>query len=196
MNGIDVSHHNGVIDWNKVVNDVFKPEFAYIKTTEGTGYIDPKFAINAKAANKAGIKVGYYHFASLNSTDVVGDAVKEAEAYIKAVKSVPTPTMPLVLDIETNKAKLSKVQVLLWIKTFFAELAKIGWTDVILYSYTPFLNENLPINHDLGNIKLWIADYAPPLILPKGWNKAYIWQYSAKGKISGISTNTDLNKTM
>lgn len=196
MNGIDVSHHNGIIDWNKVVKDVFKPEFVYIKTTEGTGYVDPKFLVNAQGAAKTSIKIGYYHFASLNSSDITNDAIKEAEAFVLTIKKAPAPTMPLVLDIETNKAKLSKEQVVLWVKTFFAELAKLGYTDVMLYSYTPFLNENLPINHGLGTYKLWIADYGPPLILPKGWDKAYIWQYSAKGKISGIATNVDLNKTI
>ncbi len=194
MNILDVSHHQGVIDWVKVVNSSFKPEGVFIKATEGLGYTDPKLISNAKGAKAVGLKIGYYHFASLNDKNELIDAKNEAKAFITAIKILPKNDYPLVLDIESNPGKLSKEEVLIWVNTFFYELAQNGYTDYILYSYSPFLNENLPVNHKLGNIKLWVADYSEPLILPRGWSKQWLWQYTQTGKIQGIVGNVDLNK--
>ena len=190
---IDVSHHNGNIDWSKVVKTV---EGVYIKTTQGIDYIDHMFLTNANGASATGLKVGYYHFASLNNSDVVTDAKKEAQWFMAAIKKAPKNTLPLVLDIEENKANIPSDKVLLWISTFFYELAQLGCTDYMLYSYSPFLNENLPKVHNLNTIKLWVADYNPPLILPKAWKTAFMWQYSQTGKVDGIAGNVDLNKYM
>lgn len=196
MNGLDISHHQGNIDWAKVVNSSFKPEFVFIKTTQGVNYTDPMFIKNANGAKSAGLKIGYYHFASLNDKDEVKDAKLEAAWFIKNIKQAPVNDLPLVLDIEDNPSKLTRDEVLNWVNTFFYEIAQLGYTDYILYSYSPFLNDNLPIGHKLGTTKLWIADYSAPLVLPKAWGKCFIWQYSQTGKIQGISGNVDLNKTM
>lgn len=193
-NIIDVSHHQGKIDWVKVVNSSFKPEGVFIKVSEGIGYNDPNLKINSTGAKSAGLKIGYYHFASLNDKNTLIDSKKEAQFFINSIKNLPKNDYPLVLDIEENKGKLSKSEVLIWINTFFYELAQNGYTDYILYSYSPFLNENLPINHKLGTVKLWIADYTEPLVLPKGWTKQWLWQYTQNGKIQGISTPVDLNR--
>jgi GH25 family lysozyme M1 (1,4-beta-N-acetylmuramidase) len=84
--------------------------------------------------------------------------------------------------------------VLTWVKTFFATLEKNGFTDYVLYSYMPYLNANLPKNHKLGNIRLWIAQYRQKLTLPDGWDSSWMWQYSDSGSINGIAGKTDLNK--
>jgi lysozyme len=197
MFGIDISHHQSHIDWSAVASDKQNVQFAFIKATEGVNYIDSALKYNSIEAKKAGIKIGYYHFASLNTPNVEMDARTEANHFVDTIKKCPAPDLPLVLDIETNKAGISADMVLLWVKTFFAELEALGYTDYILYSYTPFLDANLPKNHTLGNIRLWIAAYVnlPKPRLPIGWDNWYIWQYSAKGKVSGIRTDCDVNKT-
>jgi len=197
MNGIDVSHHNGTIDWAKVAANPTKVDFVYIKASEGVGYTDPMFAANAKGAKQAGLKIGYYHFASLNTLNDVPDAKSEADYFMSLIKSAPATDLPFALDIETNDIGLDKTHVLEWINTFFAEMKQGGYTDTILYSYAPFLDANLPANHGLGNIRLWLAAYVDPakLKLPAGWSGYYIWQKSASGTISGITGNVDLNVT-
>jgi GH25 family lysozyme M1 (1,4-beta-N-acetylmuramidase) len=87
--------------------------------------------------------------------------------------------------------------VLEWINTFFNEMKKLGYSNLILYSYTPFLDSNLPPNHGLGNIHLWLAAYvsASQPKLPKGWSSYFIWQKSAKGNVTGINGNVDMNIT-
>jgi lysozyme len=58
--GIDVSHHQGAIDWRRVARD--RIAFAYVKATEGGTFTDPRFAANVAGARAAGLRVGAYHF--------------------------------------------------------------------------------------------------------------------------------------
>lgn len=197
MNGIDVSHHNGIIDWAKVKTNPTKIDFVYIKSSEGVGYTDSSFLTNATEAKNNGFKIGYYHFASLNTVNDVADAKSEADYFIANIKKAPKADLPYILDLETNKVALGKARVQEWIKAFFTEMKAKGYDNTALYSYTPFLDSNLPANHSLGSIKLWIAAYvntAKPK-LPKGWKEYWIWQYSCKGSVTGIKGNVDMNKT-
>lgn len=198
MFGIDISSNNGSIDWNLVAKNPTKVDFVFIKASEGVGYTDPKLNFNSTEAKRVGLKIGYYHFASLNTLNNVADAKSEAKYFMSVLKNMPKPDLPYILDLETNKVDLEPSDVEEWINTFFAELRTNGFTNVALYSYTPFLNSNLPVKHGLGNVKLWIAAYvnlATPK-LPTGWSKYWIWQYSSKGTISGIKGNVDMNKTI
>lgn len=196
MTGIDVSHHNGQINWQQVAASN-AASFVFIKATEGQTYVDPTLGNNASGAGSAGLRVGYYHFATLNSTSVVSDARAEAAFFLSAIQTLPTPSLPLILDIEANKIGLSPNGVLLWINTFFSWLVAAGYHEYALYSYTPFLNANLPVNHRLGSIPLWIAAYvnAPAPVLPTGWTAYWIWQYTDNGTVPGINAPVDMNRT-
>lgn len=191
---IDVSKYQGTIDWKVVKQKNPKIEGVYIKATEGVGYVDPKFEKNATGASAAGLDIGFYHFATLNSPDVLKDSAAEAKAFYNAIKKYKFQ-MPCVLDIERNDAKVSPENVLKYIQNFVLTMQIYGINDVILYSYTPFLDANLPKNHDLGRIlHLWIAAYTPAPKLPNGWGLYYLWQYSSKGRVEGIAGDVDLNK--
>ena len=65
LRGIDVSHHQGAIDWPAVSRDGI--DFAYLKATEGRTFTDPRFATNSRDADAAGLRVGAYHYFSLCS---------------------------------------------------------------------------------------------------------------------------------
>lgn len=194
---IDVSKHNGVIDWPAVAKHTPKVDAAIIKATEGQDFIDIKFLRNAQGAKAAGLQVGYYHFASLNTANVNTDAREEALDFIAAMKTAPKADLPPVLDIEENKAKLPDPTVVAWIQEFLRTMASNGYPDVIIYSYTPFLDQVLPAGHPFGKLKLWVAGYVPKerLKIPKGWTAYWAWQYSSTGRISGINGNVDLNTT-
>lgn len=58
--GLDVSHHQGVVDWQAVASDNI--DFVYLKATEGGDHVDTRFAANASSAEAAGLRVGAYHF--------------------------------------------------------------------------------------------------------------------------------------
>lgn len=196
MIGIDVSHHDGNIDWNKVKNDPQGIKFAYIKATQGIDYVDPKFIANVAGAKAAGIKWGVYHFATWNNHNVIQDAKFEAAHFLATVATVGKPDMPLVLDAESDtKPPLSPEELLTFISTFMTDIQKAGY-DPMFYSYPSWINEYLPKNHGLGKYKLWLADYNGPLDKVNGWTKPYMHQYSAKGKVYGISTDCDMNQIL
>lgn len=193
---LDVSANNGRINWQQVGNSQPKPAGVYVKMNEGYGFPDRSAADNARGAANAGIPWGPYHFATLNSSDVVKDANMEADYFVDSLMTLPKPSLPLVLDIETNKLGLHVDQVFLWIQTFFKRLESRGYHDYALYSYAPFLDENLPVNHTLGSVRLWLASYtaSPAPKLPHGWSNYWLWQYSNRGQVSGITGNVDISK--
>lgn len=197
--GIDVSHHQGVINWERVAQQI-KPEidFVFIKASQGVGSMDPRLKLNSVGAKTVGLKVGYYHYSTLNSASVSEDARSEAEWFVSVIKELPVPDLPLILDLEDDnkKVQLSKADVLRWVDMFFNTLIKFGYRDYALYSYTPFLEAHLPSNHNLGDVRLWIAAYTnkPEPKLPAGWKDFWCWQYTDKGTVNGISGAVDMNR--
>lgn len=193
--GIDVSHANGVIDWPKVAADPQGIKFAILKASEGATSKDSRMQENCTGAQKAGLIVGFYHFATFNSKDVVKDAKQEAANFLAAV-GVNIPDLPLVLDAETNKPlSLSKNEVLLFIDTFTNELYQAGY-QAALYASPGFLQSYLPPNHRLGNIPVWAADYSGEINPVPGITKFWMRQYTDKGKVQGITGNVDMNRVL
>lgn len=194
MLGIDISHHNGVIDWKKVKADPQGIQFCYIKATQGMDFTDPKFVANVQSCKAAGIKWGAYHYATWNNHNVTADAKFEAAHFLSKVKMLGEPDMPLVLDAESNeKPSLSPQELLTFITIFMGELEKAGYKPVF-YSYPGWINSYLPKNHGLGKYPLWLADYDGAINKVNGWTSPWMHQYSEKGKVNGISTNVDMNK--
>jgi lysozyme len=200
MQGIDVSEFNGVIDWQKVKNAGI--EFAWIRSSLGVNYTDPRFLSNAQGATAAGIRVGLYHFASINNTNVPADATTEAVFFLSKLASVEWE-LPPILDLEENKIGLSPAQILLWAQVFRNVVETVyPLNKVVLYSYLSFLNTHLPLGVDMP---LWLALYnndANPT-LPQGWNslagparKLLAWQWTNKGQVDGITGPVDLNRWM
>lgn len=191
--GVDVSHWQPNIDWKQVKDSNIT--FAYIKASEGSNRIEPLAKSQAEGAKAAGLLIGYYHFATLNDPNVVGDADSEAQLFALRLHALPQAELMPVLDIETNKSGLSPALVQKWISEFLVKMAALGYPKVMLYSYTPFLDQFLPPNHIFSQYPLWLAQYrnvAYPS-LPHGWSSYTVWQYSNTGKVAGIGA-CDVNK--
>ncbi len=170
---IKVCSDNGVIDWGKIKNDPI--EFAYIRTSVGLS-IDSQLAYNVKNANDNNIKKGFYHEACFCSTDVTIDARDEANYFVKLLYHyMLTEWIPIVLRVDENKIKLNSIQVRLWISTFMDELKRNNFFNIALQSNSSFLNTNLPHQHDLGNIPVWIIG-EPNSQIPNGWKDVWLWQ--------------------
>src|ERR1043166_1347174 len=92
VRGVDVSHHQGTIDWSAVKTAGIT--FAYIKATEGTRYQDPAFVQNWSGAAGSGIVGGAYHFFT---RDAPGE--KQAENFLR-VAPVDSNTLPPAIDLE------------------------------------------------------------------------------------------------
>jgi len=92
VRGIDVSHHQGVIDWAAVPKDQVR--FVYIKASEGGDFQDPAFAVNWNGARVQGFDVGAYHFFTL-----CRDGAAQAENFIKTVPKAGK-SLPPAIDLE------------------------------------------------------------------------------------------------
>lgn len=95
VKGLDVSHHQGKINW-KAVQEENDFQFVYIKATEGHDFIDDKFLYNWKEAKKHGLLTGAYHFFSMRSS-----GEEQAIHFINTVPKEPD-RLPPVIDVEIH----------------------------------------------------------------------------------------------
>lgn len=191
--GIDVSVHQGDIDWEQV--KAAGVEFAMIRVgyrTYGGGEInfDQSFADNLAGADAAGIKTGVYFFSQAVSVD---EAVAEADAIIDAIAPYNI-TYPVVYDWEliyddTARTDDIPVDVLTDSCIAFCERVKsAGYTPMIYQNKrTTLFKLDLP---RLQAYDFWLAEYSDE---PTYYYDYEMWQYSCTGRIPGITGEVDLN---
>ena len=186
--GIDISKHQGVIDWKKVKTDGV--EFAMIRTGYWTNYVDEMWEKNYSGAKSAGIKVGAYHYSYSLST---ADAVKEAQFMISLLKG-KSFDYPIAFDIEDTKQTGLGKKVITDIIVAFTDTIKSAGYRPMIYINTNWRN-NLVDMTRLNELPLWQAHYPPdPNLRPAAVdNRASMWQYTEKGKVNGITTTVDMN---
>lgn len=192
MKGIDVSYHQGNIDWKKVAHSGI--EFAIIRAGYGKSTVDAKFIENIVGAHTAGLKVGVYWFIyALHENDALFNAEmfhKTIEPYREAI------TMKVFADYEYDSddyaerngvvhTKDSRTRI---VKTFLHYLEEKGW-DVGNYANPDYIKNNF---EDLSEYPLWLAWYTGNENNVKTYNPL-MWQYSSKGSVSGIKGNVDMN---
>lgn len=188
--GIDVSKHNGTIDWAAVKNSGVSYVIircGYRGSTTGALIEDPKFKSNIKGAQAAGLKVGIYFFTqAINEAE----AVEEASMVLQLIKPYAI-SYPVYLDVESSGGRadgISKDTRTAVCKAFCATIANSGYTSGI-YANKTWLNEKLSPSA-LGGHKIWLAQYAAA---PTYNGPYHMWQYSSKGSVSGISGRVDMN---
>lgn len=180
IRGIDVSAHNGEINFDKVKNAGY--EFVLIKTTEGTDFKDAMFINNLRKAREAGLKVGAYHFFRFDT-----DGYLQALNLLHSIRNRKLD-FPIVIDIERfgNPDGHQILIIISRLKAMLLCLEEEG-IDVMLYSNKDDYDKFLKGNFD--EYPLWICTFTEP---EPGLDWA-IWQYSHRGKIDGIKGNVDLN---
>lgn len=183
VKGIDVSVWQGVIDWKKVKDSGVK--FAIIRSSVGDR-VDTMFDYNITEASKAGINVGVYHYCYAMTTE---EARQEAQHFIETIKPYEI-NYPVMFDFEDNtQVKLGKEKLTEIAEVFLSELKNAGYYPMI-YSYKNWL-ENLLDMDRLSEYEVAVAEWNVPI---STYRKSYgIWQYSCKGKISGIEGDVDLD---
>lgn len=184
--GIDVSHHNGNIDWSKVVADV---KYVFIKASEGVGYKDPKLSTNVTGAENVKIPKGFYHYAR---PETGNSAKAEAQSFVDSVEGFKAE-LPHVLDLEGDAARLGKEALTKWAVEWLDEVQKLTGHKVMLYTGASFAKTYC--GSTLGKYPLWVAHYGgtdTPLA-NSTWSKWAVFQYTETGKISGINGYVDIN---
>lgn len=178
--GIDVSHHNGDINWEQVP-DV---DFVYIKATEGATYVDPMYLQNIKGAKARNIQVGAYHYFRTTSS-----VQKQFENYKKNVKKNDIDLIPMV-DVEECK-KWSAIQFQDSLMRFIQLVKSHYGKAPMIYSVNTFYNKYCAPR--FNNYHLMIARYGNEEPFIKGKGTYTIWQKSQTGKLSGIPKKVDID---
>lgn len=181
--GIDVSKHNGDIDFEQVSDDDY--QFVFIKASEGKTYKDDAFERNYEQAREAGLKVGAYHFFRKNRT-----AREQADNLLAAIRGKHLD-LPLVIDLEDdwgNGATVSRQTAIDRVMEMIDILAGKGYRVMI---YTNLDGYEKYYKDLLGDHDLWLCSFTSPDLLPH--LPHVIQQFSHEGTVSGIDGNVDLN---
>ena len=188
IHGIDISHHQGDIDWDELrekgmINET-PIRFIMIKATEGATKIDDNFEDNFYQAREYGFTRGAYHFFSVHSP-----AKQQANFFINKVK-LEKGDLPPVLDVEHKPKNQTdeefKASVLEWLEI----VERHYGVKPIIYTYYKFKLQYLsdPV---FDEYPYWIAHYYVDKVEYEGpWK---FWQHTDVGKLPGIKGNVDFN---
>ena len=188
--GIDISKHNGNIDWNAVKNSGVQYVIlrcGYRGSASGVLVEDQKFKSNIQGATAAGLRVGIYFFSqAVNEVE----AVEEASMTLSLIKKYRI-TYPVYIDVESANGRadgISKEARTSVINAFCQTIRNSGYTPG-LYANKNWLTEKINTGA-LGGCKIWLAQY---VAAPTYGGRYEMWQYSSRGSIAGIKGNVDLN---
>ena len=182
VDGIDISDHQKVINWDAVANDK-RIKFVYIKATEGATYQSRLYRQNLANAKRVGLKVGSYHFVR------TGSRIRDQfENFKRVVKKHEQDLLPLI-DIEVRQGWTNQ-QVRDSVKLFADLIEEYYGCRPMIYTSSHFYNHIL--GRSFADYPLFIARYATnaPSLDSGQWT---LWQYSEKGRINGIGPNVDLS---
>lgn len=192
--GIDVSKHNGTIDWAKV--KAAGIDFAMIRVanrgygSEGKLLEDDMFEKNATAANQNKIPVGVYIF---SEAITVEEALEEANLVISKIEPYDI-TYPVVIDIEEiagdsgRNESLTPAELTDIVLAFCNRIKDAGYTPMLYCNLKGFIG--MLEFERLEGIEKWYAYYGDELYFPYDVS---IWQYSSSGTVDGINGTVDLN---
>ena len=188
IHGIDISHHQGRIDWDELKDNgsinKCPIRFVMIKATEGATQTDENFRDNFYQAREHGFTRGAYHFYSVHTP-----AYQQAAHFIKTVK-LDNGDLPPVLDVEHKPKDQSDEQFKSSIHLWLDMVEKHYKIKPIIYTYFKFkmryLNDSI-----FNEYPYWIAHYYVDSLEYKGpWK---FWQHTDVGRLPGIKGNVDFN---
>ena len=184
--GIDVSKHQGKINWDKVAED-HNIQFAYIKATEGESIQDSRYKENVRNARRVGIKVGSYHY-------FIGrkSAKEQFRNFQKLVSRKEQDLLPCVDVEEKGNSTIGRAELQANLKEFL-ELVKDEYGQYpVIYSQYSFYNDMLA--PEFNDYFIFIARYSSQKPVLKGQGTYRMWQYSERGKVNGIKGHVDLDR--
>lgn len=185
--GIDISHHNGDIDFEKVASEEADVAFVYLKATEGTDFIDPAFVRNSRLSVAAGLPTGAYHFFRYDT-----DGELQALNFLHALKG-RSLSLPPAIDVEDwgNPDGHTTALIVERLRAMTGYLERSGYSPVI---YTNLDGYHRLIKGNFDHLPLWISSFSdPPLDTDAANIRWSLWQYSHRGDVAGIPAATDLN---
>ena len=196
LEGIDVSHHQGSIDWTRVAGSGVR--FVFARASAGTLTEDGTYGANRVGARNAGLAVGAYHFA--NPDAATNDALNEANWFIQLASPASGDLRP-VLDIEVSNG-LSQSALTSWVQIWLARVFEARGVRPIIYTSPNFWRTYLGDTTWFaanGYTILWTAHWttaSSPSVPASNWGGQgwTFWQYSSSGTVPGIAGPADLDR--
>lgn len=185
--GIDVSEHQGVIDWDTAAKYI---DFAILRCGYGTDdpyHDDAMWAYNVSQCERLGIPYGVYLY---SYADTEAEALSEADHILRLLKG-HTPTLPVYYDLEDvpTTGTLSNAQILRNTQLVASRIIDAGYR----FGTYACLNwwQNRMYFPEYNDYEMWLAAYGDAF---ESASEGYgIWQYSCTGTVPGINGNVDMN---
>lgn len=180
VRGIDISSHNGIIDFQEVARSGI--EFVFIKATEGRDFKDKRFRSNYDKASAAGLKTGIYHFFRFDR-----DGVEQALNLMRTVGK-RRPELGIVIDVEkTGNPDTIATETVTRRLSEMVDYLNLLEHRVMFYTnregYYEYLADTFP------GAPLWICGFSENPINAE-WT---FWQFNHRGRVDGITGDVDLN---
>ncbi len=191
--GIDVSSHQGTIDWDAVKEagiDFAMIRLGYRGYTQGGLALDDNYVTNIETALESKMPVGVYFFSQAVSYE---EGVEEAEYVLKNIADYDV-RYPVVIDTEKMEAEgarandISNEERTDAIVGFCETIQKAGYTPMI-YANRNWYAQNLDMDR-LGDYQLWLAQYSNVPDFPYLFTG---WQYTSEGSVPGITGQVDID---
>ncbi len=183
LDGIDVAHYQGDIDWAAVRADGVS--FAFIRVSHSTHTPDRLFEQNWAGAKQAGVIRGVYQY--FRPAD---DPVAQANYMLERVGSLEPGDLPPVIDVEATD-DLAPDQIADSVGRWIARVEEVWGVRPIIYTGKYFWQDNVASTR-FADYPLWVAQYRQGCPdLPSQWSDWVIWQTSDSGRFNGIDANTD-----
>ena len=175
IRGVDVSEYQGDIDWSVLSNQDI--DFAFIKATEGSSYTDEHFYENWENATKTDLRIGAYHFFSLESS-----GKSQAEHFCDTVQGVPN-MLPPVVDVEPYGAYKDITEKDVSELTDWLTVTEENYgVKPIIYTTSKWYRKQ--IKGSFPDYDIWIRSvYSKP---PKDIDWVF-WQYSNRTRLDGYN---------
>lgn len=185
LQGIDVSHHQGEIDWAQVAASG-QVAYVYLKATEGSDHVDTCYEANLRGCRTYGLPVGSYHFFTASSS-----AAAQARHFIRHAERSRQDLLPMV-DVEwsgTHGMPKDRLQDSLAVYTYYIKQHygryPIIYADRIYYSTR--------LEPRFNKYPLFIAHYTDVQPIVERAHRHLLWQRDVHGKIDGIAGDVDID---
>lgn len=183
IEGIDISHWEGKIDFRRVRNAGIR--FVYIKASEGDSYICPEFERNYREARREGLKIGFYHYVTARTAAEARAEARHFADVIRGKRYEGRPVMDFEFFGDLTRERINEISL-----AFLRELQEATGKNVAMYS--DVYNASHTFDERLSVYPLWIAQYgvqSPDM--QNHWNRWSGWQYTDSGRVRGIHGTVD-----
>ncbi len=199
---IDLSRHNGTVDFAKVAAGGVK--HAWIKLTEGTTHVNPGYEEKVKGCRDHGITVGFYHFGRPDTNGgTIQDAHDEVENFLNAankVGGIKCGDLLPVLDLEAGMKTDDQLNIdwaIAWLEEVSCRervrpliyTAKWYWDSYMKRASSSSLKK-------LKDYPLWLASYNEGVDAERkvpNWSHWDVWQWTGSGTVAGVKGRCDEN---